>query len=84
LHYAANDSGSSDERAPTPFQRLSATAAKWPGRAVPLELKNAILACLDKNHSKRPQTARGIANLLVSENTAATISNQYGQTINHV
>jgi hypothetical protein len=39
-----------------PSQRL--------GRAVPEELENAILACLEKSRSKRPQTARDLAQRL--------------------
>jgi len=34
------------------------------GRSVPAELENAILACLEKTRSKRPQTARDLSNLL--------------------
>ncbi len=39
-----------------PSQRL--------GRAAPAELENAILACLEKSRSKRPQTARDLAQRL--------------------
>jgi hypothetical protein len=39
-----------------PSQRL--------GRPVPAELENAILACLEKSRSKRPQTARDLAQRL--------------------
>ncbi len=35
------------------------------GNPVPPALENAILACLEKNRSKRPQTARELANRLV-------------------
>ena len=34
------------------------------GRAIPPELENAIMACLDKSRSKRPQTARDLTHLL--------------------
>jgi eukaryotic-like serine/threonine-protein kinase len=34
------------------------------GRPVPEELENALLNCLEKTRSKRPQTARDLANLL--------------------
>jgi len=34
------------------------------GQPVPPELENAILACLEKTRSKRPQTARDLANML--------------------
>ena len=34
------------------------------GKPIPAELENAILACLEKTRSKRPQTARDLANLL--------------------
>ena len=34
------------------------------GRPVPAELENALLACLEKTRSKRPQTARDLARLL--------------------
>lgn len=40
----------------TPSQRI--------GRAVSPELEHAILACLEKNRAKRPQTARDLANML--------------------
>jgi hypothetical protein len=39
-----------------PSQRL--------GRAVSAELEHAILACLEKNRAKRPQTARDLATML--------------------
>ncbi|WP_254510435.1 serine/threonine protein kinase [Anatilimnocola floriformis] len=39
-----------------PSQRL--------GKSVPQELEHALLACLEKNRAKRPQTARDLANLL--------------------
>ena len=39
-----------------PSQRL--------GKPVPEELEHALLACLEKNRAKRPQTARDLANLL--------------------
>ena len=35
------------------------------GRDVPAELEYAILSCLEKTRSKRPQTARDLANLLI-------------------
>lgn len=35
------------------------------GTKVPYELENAILACLEKMRSKRPQTARDLSNLLL-------------------
>lgn len=34
------------------------------GAPVPQELENALLACLEKSRSKRPQTARDLANLI--------------------
>ena len=34
------------------------------GKEVPAELENAILGCLEKTRSKRPQTARDLANML--------------------
>jgi eukaryotic-like serine/threonine-protein kinase len=34
------------------------------GSKVPVDLENALLACLEKSRSKRPQTARELANLL--------------------
>lgn len=34
------------------------------GKQIPYELENAILACLEKSRSKRPQTARDLSNLL--------------------
>src|SRR5262249_20831835 len=39
-----------------PSQRL--------GRAVSSELESAVLACLEKNQARRPQTARDLATLL--------------------
>jgi predicted Ser/Thr protein kinase len=41
------------------------------GRPVPAELENAILGCLEKNRSKRPQTSRDLANMLASCPAAA-------------
>lgn len=41
------------------------------GRAVSSELESALLACLEKNRSRRPQTARDLANML-SRAAAAT------------
>jgi len=41
------------------------------GHGVPPELENAILACLEKNRSKRPQTARELANRLGRSAAAA-------------
>jgi tRNA A-37 threonylcarbamoyl transferase component Bud32 len=40
------------------------------GRAISTELESAILLCLEKNRSKRPQTARDLANLLDRAPTA--------------
>ncbi len=40
----------------TPSQRL--------GRAINPDLESALLACLEKNRAKRPQTARDLVNLL--------------------
>ncbi|MGI9429545.1 MAG: serine/threonine-protein kinase, partial [Bythopirellula sp.] len=34
------------------------------GKEIPAQLENAILACLEKTRSKRPQTARDLANML--------------------
>jgi serine/threonine protein kinase len=48
----------------TPSQRL--------GRPVSAELESALLACLEKDRSKRPQTARDLANLLDRAPTAHT------------
>jgi serine/threonine protein kinase len=45
-----------------PSQRL--------GRAISAELETALLACLEKDRSKRPQTARDLANLLDRAPTA--------------
>ena len=41
------------------------------GRPVPEQLENAILNCLEKTRSKRPQTSRDLANLLASCPAAA-------------
>ena len=45
-----------DQAPVPPSQRL--------GRAISSELEDAILACLEKNRSKRPQTARDLAHML--------------------
>jgi serine/threonine protein kinase len=50
----------------SPSQRL--------GRAVSPELESAILACLEKNRAKRPQTARDLAALLNRAPTAESWS----------
>jgi serine/threonine protein kinase len=42
------------------------------GRAISAELETALLACLEKDRSKRPQTARDLANLLDRAPTAHT------------
>ncbi|MCA9011548.1 MAG: protein kinase [Planctomycetaceae bacterium] len=45
-----------DQSPMPPSQRL--------GRGISSELEHAILACLEKNRAKRPQTARDLANML--------------------
>ncbi len=44
------------------------------GRAVSAALENALLACLEKNRAKRPQTARDLALMLSKAPTAKTWS----------
>src|SRR5262245_48598058 len=44
------------------------------GRAISAELETALLACLEKDRSKRPQTARDLSNLLDRAPTAHTWS----------
>jgi serine/threonine protein kinase len=51
-----------------PSQRL--------GRAVSAELESAVLACLEKNRAKRPQTARDLADLLDRAPTAGSWSQE--------
>ncbi len=51
-----------------PSQRL--------GRAISAELETALLACLEKDRSKRPQTARDLANLLNRAPTAHSWSQE--------
>jgi predicted Ser/Thr protein kinase len=40
------------------------TPSQRAGRAISPELEHAILACLEKNRAKRPQTARDLSNML--------------------
>ncbi len=42
------------------------------GKKIPEELENAILGCLEKTRSKRPQTARDLANMLNRSTEAHT------------
>jgi serine/threonine protein kinase len=44
------------------------------GREVSPELESALLACLEKNRARRPQTARDLANLLDRAPTAKSWS----------